>query len=206
MTDDRKALREKWLEQANILTEALPFMRRYAGHTFVIKYGGHAMVDENLKKQFALDVILLNQIGVNVVIIHGGGPQIGALLDKMGIKSEFKGGLRVTDQATVEIVEMVLAGSINKQIVAAISEATRPADPAPITTTLVSKVAGRLKAERRRRALRRFVTARARRGNSSQTTSRVCASIRAAASKLRARTKRDTSLRAEDSAASYPAA
>jgi acetylglutamate kinase len=123
MTDDRKALREKWLEQANILTEALPFMRRYAGHTFVIKYGGHAMGDDSLAAQFARDVVLLKQVGINPVVVHGGGPQIGAMLERMKIKSEFIDGLRVTDRATVEIVEMVLSGQINKQIVASIGGA-----------------------------------------------------------------------------------
>jgi len=123
MTDDKKALRAKWLEQAGILTEALPFMRRYAGHTFVIKYGGHAMGDDALAASFARDVVLLKQVGINPVIVHGGGPQIGAMLDRLKIKSEFIDGLRVTDRAAVEIVEMVLSGQINKQIVASIGAA-----------------------------------------------------------------------------------
>ncbi len=123
MTDDKTALRAKWLEQAGILTEALPFMRRYAGHTFVIKYGGHAMGDDALAADFARDVVLLKQVGINPVVVHGGGPQIGAMLQRLKIKSEFIDGLRVTDAATVEIVEMVLSGQINKQIVSSISAA-----------------------------------------------------------------------------------
>lgn len=123
MTDDKKAVRAKWLEQAGILTEALPFMRRYAGHTFVIKYGGHAMGDGSLAASFARDVVLLKQVGINPVVVHGGGPQIGAMLERLKIKSEFIDGLRVTDRATVEIVEMVLSGQINKEIVASIGGA-----------------------------------------------------------------------------------
>jgi len=108
--------------EAAILSKALPYMQRYDGATVVIKYGGHAMGDETLAESFARDIVLLKQSGVNPVVVHGGGPQIGALLDKLGIKSEFKGGLRVTDQDTMDVVEMVLAGSINKQIVAAINK------------------------------------------------------------------------------------
>jgi acetylglutamate kinase len=98
-------------------------MRRYAGHTFVIKYGGHAMGDDGLAADFARDVVLLKQVGINPVVVHGGGPQIGAMLDRLKIKSEFVDGLRVTDAATVEIVEMVLSGQINKQIVSSIGRA-----------------------------------------------------------------------------------
>jgi acetylglutamate kinase len=123
MNDDKTALRAKWLQQAGILTEALPFMRRYAGHTFVIKYGGHAMGDDSLAADFARDVVLLKQVGINPVVVHGGGPQIGAMLQRLKIKSDFIDGLRVTDAATVEIVEMVLSGQINKQIVSSISSA-----------------------------------------------------------------------------------
>jgi acetylglutamate kinase len=108
---------------AATLVEALPYMRRFAGSTFVIKYGGHAMGAPELAHDFARDVVLLRQVGVNPVIVHGGGPQIKAMLDRLKIKSEFVEGLRVTDAATVEIVEMVLAGSINKQIVTAIQAA-----------------------------------------------------------------------------------
>ena len=123
MTDKSTKVRSKWLEQAGILTEALPYMRRYAGHTFVIKYGGHAMGDESLSAAFARDMVLLKQVGLNPVVVHGGGPQIGALLERLAIKSEFVDGLRVTDRATVEIVEMVLSGQINKQVVASIGAA-----------------------------------------------------------------------------------
>lgn len=104
-------------EQAAILMQALPHMLRYDEAIVVVKYGGHAMGDDQVARAFARDMVLLEQSGVNPVVVHGGGPQIGAMLTKLGIKSEFAGGLRVTDKATVEIVEMVLAGSINKQIV-----------------------------------------------------------------------------------------
>jgi acetylglutamate kinase len=106
--------------KAMTLVEALPFMRRHAGRTFVVKYGGHAMGDETLARNFAHDVVLLKQVGINPVVVHGGGPQIGAMLERLNIKSEFVDGLRVTDRTAVDIVEMVLAGSINKQIVSAI--------------------------------------------------------------------------------------
>jgi acetylglutamate kinase len=104
-------------EQAAILMQALPHMLRYDDAIVVVKYGGHAMGDEAVAREFARDMVLLEQSGVNPVVVHGGGPQIGAMLSKLGIKSEFAAGLRITDKATVEIVEMVLAGSINKQIV-----------------------------------------------------------------------------------------
>ncbi len=115
--------REVWLDKAKTFSEALPFMRRYSGDTFVIKYGGHAMGDKELSKAFARDVVLLKQVGINPVVVHGGGPQIGAMLDRLKVKSSFIEGLRVTDRETVEIVEMVLSGSINKQIVTSINEA-----------------------------------------------------------------------------------
>ncbi len=102
---------------ADVLSEALPFMQRYDQATVVIKYGGHAMVDEKLAEGFARDIVMLEQASVKPVVVHGGGPQIAKLLDRLGIKSEFAAGLRVTDAATVEVVEMVLAGAINKQIV-----------------------------------------------------------------------------------------
>ena len=111
----------KMLAKAETLTEALPYLQRYAGRTFVVKYGGHAMGDPELARDFAEDVVLLKQVGINPVVVHGGGPQINAMLERLGIESEFRGGLRVTDEATVEVVEMVLAGSINKQIVGWIS-------------------------------------------------------------------------------------
>jgi acetylglutamate kinase len=104
-------------EQAAILMQALPHMLRYDEATVVVKYGGHAMGEEASARNFARDMVLLEQAGVNPVVVHGGGPQIGAMLGKLGIKSEFAGGLRITDRATMEIVEMVLAGLINKQIV-----------------------------------------------------------------------------------------
>lgn len=108
---------------ARTLSEALPYIQRYAGQTLVIKYGGHAMVDADLSAAFARDVVLLKALGINPVIVHGGGPQIGAMLDKLGIATEFKDGLRVTDDATMEVVEMVLSGPINKTIVRAINQA-----------------------------------------------------------------------------------
>ncbi|MBH67553.1 MAG: acetylglutamate kinase [Rhodospirillaceae bacterium] len=119
---DTKARRE-WLAKAGILTDALPYMRHYADSRVVVKFGGHAMGDEKLFKSFAADMVLLKQVGTNPIVVHGGGPQIGQMLERLAIKSEFIDGLRVTDRATVEIVEMVLAGSINKSIVAAINEA-----------------------------------------------------------------------------------
>ncbi len=107
--------------QAQLLSKALPFMQRYDGQTVVVKYGGHAMGDASLSRAFARDITLLHQSGVLPVVVHGGGPQIGQMLDRLGIESKFEGGLRVTDEATVEVVEMVLAGSINKDIVASIN-------------------------------------------------------------------------------------
>ena len=107
--------------QAHILAEALPYMQRYGDKTVVVKYGGHAMGDPALGQAFARDIALLKQSGVNPIVVHGGGPQIGRMLETMGVESEFRGGLRVTDKKTVEIVEMVLAGSINKEIVALIN-------------------------------------------------------------------------------------
>ena len=115
--------RAEWLSKAGILTEALPYMRRYSDKTVVIKYGGHAMGDDDLALKFAADMVLLQQVGMNPVVVHGGGPQIGRMLERLAIKSEFIDGLRVTDKATVEIVEMVLSGAINKGIVAAINQA-----------------------------------------------------------------------------------
>ncbi|HLY58551.1 MAG TPA: acetylglutamate kinase [Stellaceae bacterium] len=109
--------------RAEVLSDALPFMRRYSGQTIVVKYGGHAMGDVESATRFARDIVLLKQIGLHPVVVHGGGPQIGRMLDRLNIKSSFSGGLRVTDRATVEIVEMVLCGSINKEIVGLISAA-----------------------------------------------------------------------------------
>ena len=115
--------REHWLAKAKTLSEALPYMRTYAGKTFVVKYGGHAMGDPELARLFARDIVLFKQVGINPIVVHGGGPQIGDMLERLRIKSSFIDGLRVTDAATVEVVEMVLSGSINKQVVAAINEA-----------------------------------------------------------------------------------
>jgi acetylglutamate kinase len=109
--------------RAAVLSEALPYFRRYAGKTVVVKYGGHAMGDIDGSSRFARDVVLLKQVGINPIVVHGGGPQIGQMLERLKIKSSFIDGLRVTDRDTVEIVEMVLSGSINKQIVTAINGA-----------------------------------------------------------------------------------
>jgi len=110
-------------DKARILSEALPYMQRYDEATIVVKYGGHAMGEEETARAFARDIVLLEQAAINPVVVHGGGPQIQAMLGRLGIKSEFAAGLRITDAATVEIVEMVLAGSINKQLVGYINEA-----------------------------------------------------------------------------------
>ncbi|MEM8589290.1 MAG: acetylglutamate kinase [Pseudomonadota bacterium] len=111
---------DAWLQKAKTLSEALPFMRRYSGATFVIKYGGNAMGDPGLAHDFARDLVLLKQVGINPVVVHGGGPQIGQMLERLNVKTTFIDGLRVTDQDTVDIVEMVLSGSINKSIVSAV--------------------------------------------------------------------------------------
>src|ERR1700757_4467356 len=108
---------------ARVLSEALPHMQRYDEEIVVVKYGGHAMGEEATARNFARDIVLMEQTAINPVVVHGGGPQIGEMLKRLGIKSEFAAGLRVTDAATIEVVEMVLAGSINKQIVGYINEA-----------------------------------------------------------------------------------
>jgi len=105
------------LAKAEVLIEALPYFQRYAGRTFVVKYGGHAMGDPQAAKDFAQDIVLLKAVGINPVVVHGGGPQIGAMLKKLGVESTFVDGLRVTDKATAEIAEMVLSGAINKELV-----------------------------------------------------------------------------------------
>jgi acetylglutamate kinase len=110
------------VHRARILIEALPYIREFTGQTMVIKYGGHAMVDEKLKKGFALDIILMKYVGLKPVVVHGGGPQIGEFLSKMSIKSNFFRGHRVTDEETMDVVEMVLAGKVNKEIVATINQ------------------------------------------------------------------------------------
>lgn len=111
------------LAKAETLTEALPYMQRYAGKTFVVKYGGHAMGDPEAARDFAEDVVLLKAVGINPVVVHGGGPQIGAMLKKLGVESEFVDGLRVTDAETAKVAEMVLSGGINKELVAWINSA-----------------------------------------------------------------------------------
>ena len=110
-------------EEADILVQALPFLRRYAGVTIVVKYGGHAMGDEGLAAKFGRDIALLKQVGVNPVVVHGGGPQINAMLERLAIKSTFVDGLRVTDASMVEVVEMVLAGTVNKHVAGLINQA-----------------------------------------------------------------------------------
>jgi len=112
---------QKYIDKADVLLEALPYIQRFFDKTFVIKYGGHAMEDEDLKVSFVRDVILMSYIGMNPVIVHGGGPQINEMLDKIGKKSDFVDGMRVTDEETMEIVEMVLVGKINKEIVSMIN-------------------------------------------------------------------------------------
>lgn len=121
MTDPSKM--PDLLAKAETLVEALPYLQRYAGETFVIKYGGHAMGDPEAQRDFAEDVVLLKAVGINPVVVHGGGPQIGQMLKRLGVESQFVGGLRVTDAETARIAEMVLAGSINKEIVSWIGAA-----------------------------------------------------------------------------------
>jgi len=113
---------EDFISKAEVLMETLPYFRRFYGKTFVIKYGGHAMVDEELKENFAQDIVLLKYVGINPVIVHGGGPQIDEMLDKLGITSRYVRGMRVTDQETMDIVEMVLVGKVNKGIVNLINQ------------------------------------------------------------------------------------
>ncbi len=122
MTNENMSVEEQ-LKKAQILSEALPYMHQFAGQTFVIKYGGHAMGDKKLAEDFARDIALMKQVGIHPIIVHGGGPQIGNMLDRLKIESSFVDGLRVTDTATVEIAEMVLSGSLNKNIVMDINAA-----------------------------------------------------------------------------------
>ena len=114
---------ENWMEKAGLLIEALPFMRRYAGKAITIKFGGHAMGEQAFVDSFAADMVLLRQVGTKPVIVHGGGPQIGTMLNRLEIESNFVNGLRVTDEATISVVEMVLSGAINKSLVASIAKA-----------------------------------------------------------------------------------
>ncbi len=109
------------IQKAKVLVDSLPYMQKFRHKTIVIKYGGHAMVDEHLKKQFALDVILLKQVGINPIIVHGGGPQINRLLDRLDIQPSYIQGMRVTDEQTMDVVEMVLVGKVNKEIVGLIN-------------------------------------------------------------------------------------
>ncbi|HEY4105233.1 MAG TPA: acetylglutamate kinase [Polyangiaceae bacterium] len=113
---------DELVSKAEVLHEALPYIRRFHQRTFVVKYGGHAMIDEELKQMFARDVCLLRYVGIRVVVVHGGGPQINKMLDRVGIHSTFSGGLRVTDDATMDVVEMVLGGGVNQEIVGMICE------------------------------------------------------------------------------------
>ena len=123
MPGPSKPVIRRYLQTAKTLSEALPYLRRFAGETFVIKYGGHTMGDAELGERFARDVVLMKQIGINPIVVHGGGPQIGDMLRRLGIESDFIDGLRVTDRHTVEVVEMVLSGTINKHIVTTINAA-----------------------------------------------------------------------------------
>ncbi len=123
MTDDARKKNRIQLVSSGVLTEALPFMQRYNGQTVVVKYGGAAMGDAALSAAFASDIVMLRQVGINVVVVHGGGPQIGAMLDKVGVENEFVNGLRVTTAEAIVVVEMVLSGQINKGIVADITAA-----------------------------------------------------------------------------------
>jgi len=117
----QRDMHRDWISTARTLSEALPYLQRYTGAVVVIKFGGHAMGDDDAMETFARDVVLMRQVGVNPVIVHGGGPMINEMLDKLAIKSEFVNGKRVTDAATMEVVEMVLSGRVNKRIVQAIN-------------------------------------------------------------------------------------
>ncbi len=119
----RHAPDQSLLDKAETLTEALPYLQRYAGQTFVVKYGGHAMGDPEAARDFAEDVVLLKAVGINPVVVHGGGPQIGAMLKKLGVETSFVDGLRVTDAETAKVAEMVLSGAINKELVGWIAAA-----------------------------------------------------------------------------------
>ena len=132
-------------EQARILAHALPFLRRYAGATIVVKYGGHAMGEDHLAEMFGSDIALLKQVGVNPVVVHGGGPQINAMLKRLDIKSTFVDGLRVTDERMVEVVEMVLAGTVNKYVAGLINRA------GALAVGICGKDGGMIRARRLRR-------------------------------------------------------
>lgn len=140
--------RENLLRIAKTVSEALPYIREFAGETFVIKFGGHAMGDPELTASFARDIVLLKHIGINPVVVHGGGPQIGEMLKRLNIESNFIDGLRVTDKSTVDIVEMVLSGSINKQIVSEIGRA------GGVAIGISGKDGGLIKARKLRRSVK----------------------------------------------------
>ncbi len=148
MTKTHDENREANLAKASVLSEALPYMRRFTGRTVVVKFGGHAMGDQTLFDLFARDMVLLRQVGIRPIVVHGGGPQIGAMLEKLQIKSEFIDGLRVTDEATIDVVEMVLSGSINKRIVSEITKA------GGMAVGLSGKDGGLIRAERLTRTKR----------------------------------------------------
>jgi acetylglutamate kinase len=135
-------------EQAHVLAQALPFLRRYAGATVVVKYGGHAMGDEHLAQRFGSDIALLKQVGINPVVIHGGGPQINAMLKRLAIQSTFIDGLRVTDSAMVEVVEMVLAGTVNKYVAGLITRA------GAMAVGICGKDGGMIRARKLRRTIK----------------------------------------------------
>ena len=132
--------------KAGVLVEALPWIREFAGQTFVIKYGGNAMVSEDLKAAFAQDIVFLHHMGINVVVVHGGGPQINAMLERVGIESEFRGGLRVTTRDAMDVVRMVLTGKVQRELVSLINE------NAPYAVGLSGEDAGMLR-DRRRKAM-----------------------------------------------------
>lgn len=113
---------EQSTQFASVLTEALPYIQKFIGKTFVVKFGGNAMIDDELKTNFARDIVLMKLVGINPIVVHGGGPQIGSLLDKLNIESSFIDGMRVTDSATMDVVEMVLGGAVNKEIVSLINQ------------------------------------------------------------------------------------
>ena len=148
MTKTHDENREANLAKASVLSEALPYMRRFTGRTVVVKFGGHAMGDQTLFDLFARDMVLLRQVGIRPIVVHGGGPQIGAMLEKLQIKSKFIDGLRVTDEATIDVVEIVLSGSINKRIVSAITNA------GGMAVGLSGKDGGLIRAERLTRTKR----------------------------------------------------
>lgn len=152
ITEDERQSEDRSWATARTLAEALPYIQVYDRQTVVIKYGGHAMGDEAVARQFAADVVLLKLMGVNPVVVHGGGPQISAMLDRAGVKSEFVDGLRVTDAATMQIAEMVLSGAVNKEIANWITEAGKQADVRGVG--LSGKDAGLLTVEKTRRTRR----------------------------------------------------